>query len=123
MKKALVLLVVLVFSLSSLAFAVENATAPAPAKAAPAKAAPAKAAPAKAKVSQVTGSVTAVDAKAMTLTVKGKKGDVSLVATDKTKVLKGKEKKTLADVTVGASVTVTYSEEDGKMVAKKIAIK
>jgi len=108
MKKALVLLVVLVFSLSSLAFAVENATAPAPAKAAPAPA-PAKAAPAKAKVSQVTGSVTAVDAKAMTLTVKGKKGDVSLVATDKTKVLKGKEKKTLADVTVGASVTVTYS--------------
>lgn len=45
-----------------------------------------------------------------------------LSADDKTTVTVGKEKKTLADVKVGAKVTVKYVEMDGKNVAKSIAI-
>lgn len=71
----------------------------------------------------VTGTVKAVDAKAMTLTVTGaKKGDVALTANDKTKVMAGKDAKTLADVKVGDKVKATYMSEGGKDVAKKIEI-
>lgn len=71
MKKAIAIIVSVLFVLSvaGLSFAAEQKAAPAE-KAAPAKAE--KKAPA--KVKQVTGEVTAVDAKANTLTVKGKKG-------------------------------------------------
>lgn len=76
-----------------------------------------------AKVKQVTGEVTAVDATAKTLTVKGKAGDVALTADDKTTVKVGKEKKALADVKVGDKVTVRYAEMDGKNIAKSIIVK
>ena len=122
MKKtiAIVLSLVLMFAFTAVTFAAEKAAAPAEKKAAPAeKAAPAK----KAVKKQVTGEVTAVDAKANTLTVKGKKGDVMLSTDDKTTVMAGKDKKTLADVKAGDNVTVHYSEADGKNVAHKVAIK
>jgi ribosomal protein S1 len=73
-------------------------------------------------VKQVTGSVTAVDAKANTLTVKGKKGDVAVSTDAKTTVMAGKDKKTLADVKAGDKVTVKYTEADGKNVAKSVSI-
>jgi hypothetical protein len=76
-----------------------------------------------AKIKQVTGEVTAVDAKAKTVTVKGKKGDVTVSTDDKTKVTMGKEMKSVADVKVGDKVIVKYSEADGKNVAKSIGIK
>lgn len=72
---------------------------------------------------QVTGKVTAVDQKAMTITVHGRKGKVAASADKKTKVVMGKEKKTLADVQVGAKVTLKYSTADGKNIAKRIIIK
>ena len=75
------------------------------------------------KVKQVTGAVAAVDAKAKTVTVKAKKGDVTAMVDDKTKIMMGKDVKTLADVKAGDKVTVKYSETDGKMTAKSIAIK
>jgi len=117
MKKtiAIVLSLVLMFAFTAVTFAAEKAAAPAEKK----EAAPAK----KAVKKQVTGEVTAVDAKANTLTVKGKKGDVMLSADDKTAVTAGKDKKTLADVKVGDKVTVNYTEADGKNVAHKVAIK
>lgn len=71
---------------------------------------------------QVTGEVTAVDAKAMSITVKGKK-DVTAVVDDKTKITAGKDKKTLADVKAGDKVTVKFTEADGKNTAKSIEIK
>lgn len=120
MKKsiAIVLSLVLMFAFTAVTFAAEKAAAPAEKKEAPAKKEVAK----KAAKKQVTGEVTAVDAKANTLTVKGKKGDVMLSTDDKTTVMAGKEKKTLADVTVGEKVTVHYSEADGKNVATKVAV-
>lgn len=120
MKKgiAIVLSVILVFALAAVSFAGEK-VAP-DVKAAETKAAPAEAA--KPAVKQVTGEVSAVDAKANTITVKGKKGDVTASLTEKTKVMAGKEAKTIADVKAGEKVTLKYFEEGGKNVAKKILI-
>jgi ribosomal protein S1 len=125
MKKVLAIIVslVLVVSFAGLSFAAEKAAD----KKAPAmeeKKAPAmeeKKAPA--KIKQVTGEVAAVDAKANTITVKAKKGDTTVTVNDKTKIMMGKEKKAIADVKVGDKVMVKFSEADGKMVAKSVAIK
>jgi len=72
------------------------------------------------KAMHVTGEVTAVDPAAKTLTIKGKKGEVVLTTTDKTKFAKGK---TLADVKVGDKLTAKYAEKDGKMMAWKVMTK
>ena len=72
------------------------------------------------KAMYVTGEVTAVDASAKTLTIKGKEGEVVLTTTDKTKFAKGK---TLADVKVGDKLTAKYVEKDGKMMAWKVMTK
>jgi ribosomal protein S1 len=76
-----------------------------------------------AAMKQVTGNVTAVDQKTMTVTVQGKKGEVTASVDKKTGIVEGKEKKTLADVQVGDKVTLKYSKVDGKEIAKKIVIK
>ena len=140
MKKtiAIVLSLVLMFAFTAVTFAAtadenaataekKSATAEKKSAAAEKKSAAAEkksaAAAKKAVKKQVTGEVAAVDATANTLTVKGKKGDVMLSTDDKTTVMAGKEKKTLADVNVGDKVTVNYSEADGKNVAHKVAIK
>lgn len=80
-----------------------------------------------AKVRQVTGEVKEVDTKAMTLTVtkKMKTGaqDTLVTINEKTRITMGKEKKLPADLKVGDKVTVKYTEADGKVVAKSIAIR
>jgi len=124
-KKALALIisVLFVFAVTTLSFAAEEkkaAPAPAEKKAAPATMEEKKA---PAKVKQATGEVAAVDVKAKTITVKTKKGDVTAMVDDKTKIMMGKDMKTLADIKAGDKVTVKYSETDGKMTAKTIAIK
>ncbi|MEW6109522.1 MAG: DUF5666 domain-containing protein [Nitrospirota bacterium] len=120
MKKAIAILlsVVFIFAMTAVSFAAEKAAAPAVEKKAEATA-PAKAAE---KKIQVTGDVAAVDAKASTITVKGKKGEIVASVNDKTKITSGKDKKTLADVKVGDKVRVKYVEADGKNTAKSIAI-
>jgi hypothetical protein len=75
-----------------------------------------------AKVKKVTGNVTKVDTKSNTITVKGKKGDVTVAIATKTKILMGKDLKVLADVKVGDKITVKYTETDGEMTAKRVAI-
>ena len=122
MKKtiAIVLSLVLMFAFTAVTFAAEKE---APMKAAPAeKEMKAEKKEMKAAKKQVTGEVAAVDAKANTLTVKGKKGDVMVSTDDKTKVMAGKDAKTLADVKVGDKVTVKYTEANGKNVATKVSI-
>jgi microtubule-associated protein 1 len=81
-----------------------------------AKAAPApekKAAP-KGKVQQYRGEVTGMDTAAKTLTVKGKKGDMTFDVTDA---------KMKAEPKAGDKVMVKYMEKDGKMVAKSVSMK
>lgn len=123
MKKtiAIVLSLVLMFAFTAVTFAAEKEAASAEKKSAAAETKSADAAK-KAVKKQVTGEVTAVDAKANTLTVKGKKGDVMVSTDDKTSVMAGKDAKTLADVKAGDKVTVKYTEADGKNVATKVAI-
>ena len=132
MKKifALMVAMMLVVAFSGATFAEEKAVeAPKAAEAAktaePAKAAePAKKAKkASEKVKKVTGEVTAVDAKANTVTVKGKKGDVTVEVTADTKITSGKETKTLADVMAGEKATAKYVEKDGKNTARSIDVK
>ncbi len=77
-----------------------------------------------AKKATVTGEVIAIDAKANTLTVKGpKKGEIALTANDKTKIMDGKDKKTLSDVKAGDKVAVEYDEAGDNNTANKIIIK
>jgi len=109
MKKVIAIIVSLLFVLSfaGLSFAAEKAAAKKEAAPAPAKMEEKKA---PAKVNQVTGDVTAVDAKAKTITVKGKKGDVVIAVDDKM----------IADVKAGDKVTAKYTEADGKNTAKSV---
>ncbi len=121
MKKAIAIIVSVLFvlAITSLSFATEEK------KAAPAPAAPTaekKMAEKKAPVKQVTGEAAAVDMKANTITVKGKKAETTVTCDDKTKVMMGKEKKACADVKVGDKVTAKYSEADGKNMAKSVSI-
>jgi len=98
------------------------ATAFAQAPAAPQTAAPAPAPEKKAetkaawkgKMHHVWGEVTAMDMAAKTLTVKGKKGDMTFDVTDAK--MKGEPK-------AGDKVKVTYMKKDGKMVAKYVKIR
>jgi len=77
------------------------------------KAAPAleKKAPSKVKVQKYTGEVTAIDMATKTLTVKGKKGDMTFDITDV---------KIKSEPKQGDKVYVKYTELDGKMVAKSV---
>jgi len=125
MKKAIAIVISLmfVFALTSVTFAAEKkAAAPAEKKEMAAEkkeAAPAKA-DKKAAHKQITGEVTAVDAKANTITVKGKKAEVTVNVDDKTKFApKGK---TIADVKAGEKVMVKYTEAEGKNTAKSVKI-
>ncbi len=103
MKKAIaiVLSIMFVFALTTVTFAAEKKAA--------------------AKKMHVAGEVSAVDAKANTVTVKGKKGDVTISVDDKTKFApKGK---TIADVKAGEKVKAAYTEADGKNTATMVDIK
>ena len=111
MKKIIVCIVSLLFLLSvaGLSFAAEKETVPAPAKVE--KKAPCV------HGKHLRGKVTAVDAAANTITVKSRKGEVTLSIDDKTKFSKDK---TIADVKVGDWVFAKCKEMDGKLVASKV---
>ncbi|MEK6599467.1 MAG: hypothetical protein AABY52_03880 [Deltaproteobacteria bacterium] len=101
MKKILVLLVALTVAVafSAVTFADEAK-----------KMEPAKAAAPAETVKAGSGTVTAVDAKAMTITVKTKKGEKVIAITDESKITVGKEAKSIADVKVGDKVKVKVAK-------------
>jgi len=124
-KKTIAIIVVVLFALAMTSFsfaAEEKKAAPAPTtkKAEPMKPAEAP------KAKSVTGVVKAVDTVAQTITVakkvKGKEEETVSTVDEKTSITMGKKKKALADVKVGSSVTVKYSEVEGKNIAKNISI-
>jgi len=120
-KKAIAIIVSLLFVLSvaGMSFATDKAMEK---KEAPMKEEKALEKKAPAKVKQITGEVAAVDAMANSITVKGKKAEMTVVCGDKTKVMMGKEKKACTDVKVGDKVTAKYTESDGKNMAKSVSI-
>lgn len=70
----------------------------------------------KPKAMSATGAVTAVDAKAGTVTVKTKDKDLDLTTTS------SKAKTALGKVKVGDMVKVSYTDKDGKMNASSISV-
>ncbi len=74
-------------------------------------------------IRQVTGDIVTIDTTIKTLTVKGRKAEVVIVADDKTVVKMDREKKTLSDVKISDTVTVKYAVIDGKNIARSIDIK
>ena len=91
------------------------------AAAAPA-AATAPAAPAKAKSMNLKGAVVSTDAVGNTITVKGKKEDVTVSVPATAKITEGKKTVALADIAAGSKVTVKYTEENGTKTASSIKV-
>ena len=126
MKKIMIFVAVL----TMVAFAF-GAMAAETAKTAPAKPAPAPAKPAPApKMEKFSGAIAAVNALAKTfdvkkmVTVKGKKEEkvMTFDTTDKTKITKGKEVKTFAELKAGMDVSVKYTVAAGKNTASAVKI-
>ena len=117
MKKALIVLVALLTMVAFATSVMAQEKKPAPAPAAPEKApAPEKAAPkAKAaKAMKFAGMVSAYDAAAKTLKVKGKEKEMEFAIADDAKI-KG-------EVKDGAKVMVSYKKDGEKNVATAIAV-
>jgi len=70
----------------------------------------------------ITGEVVTVDTAADSLTLKGKRAEVVIHTNEDTVVQVAKEKKSLADVKIGAKIAVRYSEIDGKNLAERIVV-
>ncbi|MBU0951453.1 MAG: hypothetical protein KKH91_01315 [Elusimicrobia bacterium] len=68
------------------------------------------------------GEVISVDTAANTISLKCKKGDCQVSLTDKTKIMQGKDVKTISDINSGVKVIIKYSTKDGKNEAKKVLI-
>jgi Cu/Ag efflux protein CusF len=107
---------VLVIGLTSLAFSTVSFAQAKPATpATPATpTAPAMEKSEKAKSNRLTGEITSVDVKAGTFTVKGKDKEINLVADSKN------SKAEVEKLKVGDTVRVSYTEKDGKMIARSV---
>lgn len=83
-----------------------------------------KAAPAAAeKTLRHIGTVKTVDATSRTLIVTKKAGEVTVDVPEKASIKRGKATVKLEDVKTGEAVTVVYVQQDGKDVARSIALK
>lgn len=94
------------------------APAPAPAPAPTAK--PAEAAPA--KLEKFNGAISKVDEATKTVVVKTKKEEKTFVIDERTKITKGKDTLTLADLKPGMNVSVEYKKEGDKLIASAIKV-
>ena len=118
MKKT-VLLVVL---LTLIAF-VSGAIAPAPPKGAGTTTAPAAAATtAPVKLEKFTGDIKSVDAMAKSIVVVKGKESKTFIVDDKTKITKGKDALTFADLKAGMNVVIEYKKDGDKLIAVTIKV-
>ena len=113
MRKATIILIAcaLIFGLSTVSFAAEKTVVPAE-----------KYVPSMEALKRAAGTIGAIDVKAGTLTVKKKKGELTVCVDSATKILAGQTTKTLADLKSGEKVYIHYQIVDGKNIAKKINI-
>jgi Cu/Ag efflux protein CusF len=111
MKKT-VLLVVL---LTLVAF-VSGAIAAAPPKAATTPAPPAP------KLEKFTGDIKSVDAVAKSIVVVKGKDSKTFIVDDKTKITKGKDALTSADLKAGMNVVIEYKKDGEKLIAVTIKV-
>ena len=113
-----VMVTVVAFASMALAQAPAKPAAPAPAPAKPAGT-PAPA-PAPAKVEKFSGTIDNVDEMAKAIVVKSKKEEKAFAVDDKTKISKGKDTISFADLKKGMSVSVEYTKAGDKMTAVSI---
>ena len=120
MKKTILLVVLL-----TLVAFVSGAIATAPPKAAttPAPAAPASTKPAPpAKLEKFSGDIKGVDAAAKSIVVAKGKEEKSFVVDDKTKITKGKDTLSFADLKAGMNVVIEYKKDGDKLIAGTIKV-
>jgi len=113
------LLVLAAFASGVMAQQAKPAPTPAPAKAATT---PAPAKPAAVKAEKFSGVIEKVDEMAKAVAVKGKKVEKTFVTDDKTKITKGKEALSFADLKGGMNVSVEYKKDGDKMLALAIKV-
>jgi hypothetical protein len=116
MKKALLLVLAFVVSIAFVTAAGAQAPAGSPEKPAVADTKEVKAETPKADKMRARGEVVSVDATAKTMVVKGKKGEMTFDVAG----AKFGKKYALEDAKAGDKVVVSYKEIDGKMVAKYV---
>jgi hypothetical protein len=92
------------------------ATTPAPAKPAPAKTT-------EAKPKSATGTVKTSAPDSLVLVAGKDKKEMTFTVNPDTKVTKAGKAAKVADIAADDSATVTYTESDGKMVAKTVTVK
>ena len=120
MKKTILLVVLL-----TLVAFVSGAIATAPPKAAttPAPAAPASTKPAPpAKLEKFSGDIKGVDAVVKSIVVAKGKEEKSFVVDDKTKITKGKDTLSFADLKAGMNVVIEYKKDGDKLIAGTIKV-
>ncbi len=125
MKKMILLVVVL--TLVAFVSGVMAQPKPAPAKpASTAAPAPAPKAAAPAKVEKFSGTIEKVDEMAKAIEVKGKvkkeEKALTFATDDKTKITKGKDTLSFADLKKGMNASVEYKKDGDKMVAVAIKV-
>jgi len=123
MKKMILLVVML--TMVAFVSGVMAQQKPAPEKPAAAPAPAPKPAP-PAKLEKFSGAIEKVDAMAKAIEVKGKvkkeAKTLTFAADDKTKITKGKDTLSLADLKKGMNVSVEYKKDGDKMVAVAIKV-
>ena len=75
------------------------------------------------KIMWVSGEVATVDANSNAIIVKGKKNDFTIYCDENTKITVGKEIIAFTGIQVGDKVAARFMDEDGRYIAKSIAIK
>lgn len=76
----------------------------------------------KTSVMQTAGEVVSVDSAAKTLTITGKKGSMTFTVNDKTRIVRGRKRETLADLQSGDKINVKYTEAGGENLAQRITV-
>ncbi|HEV8674401.1 MAG TPA: hypothetical protein VGX21_10175 [Methylomirabilota bacterium] len=118
---AWIVMVALAVALAAPVLAQQAPASSAPAKTEPAKPAPAKATEAKAKAA--IGTVKNASADTLVLVAGKDKKEMTFTVNKDTKVTKAGKAAKVADIAADDAATVTYTEADGKMVAKTVAVK
>ncbi len=75
------------------------------------------------KTRQITGTVTAIDTKNNTITVRKKNREVTLIVEDKTGIIQCINKTSITHIKIGDRVTAKYKETVDKNKAKSVTIR
>lgn len=86
----------------------------------PAPAAPPAAKPAEVKLEKFSGVIEKVDEALKSIVMKGKKEEKTFLTDDKTKITKGKDSLSFADLKKGMEASIEYKKDGDKLIAATI---